>query len=194
MRGAVGVHAEAHGASHTDGISHLHEHFVGNSGSHHVLGDVAGGIGSRAVNFRWVFSRESTTTVSAFSSVGINDDFASGEAGVAVWATNHEFSCGVHVENEAVVDHCLYLFGELGDYARQEYVAHVGVDAVEHLAVGIVLNCLRVVGRSDKLVVLGADYDGVNAHRVILFVVFHCHLALGVGAQVGHHLSLAANG
>ena len=118
----------------------------------------------------------------AFSAVGINDDFASGEACVAVRATNHEFSCGVHVENEAVVDHCLDLLGELCDDARQENVAHVGVDAVEHSAVGIVLSRLRVVGRSDKFVVLGADYDGVNAHGVILLVVFHCHLALGVGA------------
>ena len=38
---------------------------------------------------------------------------------------------------------------------------------------------------------LGGDDDGVDAHGLVLLVVFDGHLALGIGAQVGHHAALA---
>ena len=45
----------------------------------------------------------------------------------------------------------------------------------------------------DKLVVLGAHHDGVDAQGATVVIILHRNLALGVGAQIGHHLSFATN-
>ncbi len=41
---------------------------------------------------------------------------------------------------------------------------------------------------------LGGDDDGVDAHGAAVGGILHGHLALGVGAQIGHDLALAADG
>jgi hypothetical protein len=97
MAAAVGVDIDAHGLSHTDGIGQLHKHLVGHAGSHHVLGDIAGGIGCRAVHLDWVLAREGTAAVGALASVGVDDDLAARETGVAVRAADDELTRGVDV-------------------------------------------------------------------------------------------------
>ena len=62
-------------------------------------------------------------------------------------------------------------------HPRDEDVAHVGLDLF----------------LSGIFVMLGADDDGVDAKRFPAFFVFHCHLRLGVGAEVGHFLALATD-
>ena len=47
---AIGVDVYANGFSHTDGVGYLHKHLVAHACCHHVLGNPAGGIGSRAVH------------------------------------------------------------------------------------------------------------------------------------------------
>ena len=41
---AIGVDINRDRFCHADGVAQLHEHFVGNAGSHHVLGNVTGSI------------------------------------------------------------------------------------------------------------------------------------------------------
>ena len=101
---AIGVDEEAHRLCHADGISYLHEHFVGNAGSHSIFSHVACRIGSRAVNLAWVLARECAAAVSAASAVGIDDDFATSESGVAVRSANHEFASRVDVIGDIVVE------------------------------------------------------------------------------------------
>ena len=73
----------------------------------------------------------------------------------------------------------------------QEHRFHIVVDALLHSCVGFFLRdalffCIH------KFVVLRADYDGVHAHRAVGgAIVFHRHLALGVGAQIRKHVPLA---
>ena len=107
-------------------------------------------------------------------------------------AADDEFAGGVDVQDKPVVEEPLHALGQLGDDAGQQRAAHVVGDAVEHLAVGLGLGFGSVVGGGDKLVVLGRDDDGVYAHRTVLLVILHRYLRLGVGAQVGHLVFLAA--
>ena len=101
---AVGVDEEAHRLGYADGVSHLHENFVGNSGSYGVFSHVSSGVSSRAVDLAGVFARESASTMSAAASVGVDNDFATSEAGVAVRATDNEFSGWVDVIGDIFVE------------------------------------------------------------------------------------------
>ena len=56
--GAVGVDVEAYRAGYADGVGYLYEGFAAYAGGYKVLGDVAGGVGCRAVYFGGVFARE----------------------------------------------------------------------------------------------------------------------------------------
>ncbi|RYE01183.1 MAG: methionine adenosyltransferase, partial [Sphingobacteriales bacterium] len=62
------------------------------AGGYQVFGDVAGGVGGRAVYLARVFARESATAVGTLAAVGIHDDFAAGEARVAVRAADDELA------------------------------------------------------------------------------------------------------
>ena len=79
------------------------------------------------------------------------------------------------------------LLDEAGDEDADNIVANL----LEHEFVGLLL--AASFGGADEIVVLRADHDGVNALCHALVVVFHGHLALRVGAQIGHLLALAAD-
>ena len=42
----VSVNVKSHGLRFTDGVSHLDEHLVAETGGYHVLGDMPGGVSS----------------------------------------------------------------------------------------------------------------------------------------------------
>lgn len=56
LAGAEGLHVDAEGVGHADGIGHLDLAAVGQAGSHHVLGHPAAGIRRGAIHFRGVFA------------------------------------------------------------------------------------------------------------------------------------------
>ena len=64
VRMTIGVYINADRLCHTNGITQLHQHFIGHSGRHHILGNVACGISCAAVNFGRVFSGKSAAAVS----------------------------------------------------------------------------------------------------------------------------------
>ena len=100
---------------------------------------MAGGVGCRTVDFRGVFAREGAAAVCAVASVGVDDDFAAGEAGVAVGAADDKLTCGVDVEFEFTFEQVTQTFGQRGDGAGNEHAAHIIFDLLHHTAVGLLL-------------------------------------------------------
>src|SRR5579872_6810652 len=86
-----------------DGVGELDLGTAREFGSDDVFGDVASHVAGAAIDFRGVFAAEGTAAVGAAAAVAVDDDFSSGEAGVAVWAADYEFAGGVDVENDVVV-------------------------------------------------------------------------------------------
>ena len=124
------------------------------------------------------------------AAIGVDYDFASGQAGVAVRSADNEFAGGVDVQRIVVVEQRAQFGGNLSFDAGYEYVAYVAAYGVEHLTVGLVLR--KCFGGEHKLVVLCRHNDGVDAHRAVVFVIFHCYLRLGVRAQISHLAAFAA--
>ena len=94
-----------------------------------------------------------------------------------VGAADDELAGGVDVEDEVALEEGGVLGLQTGDEAGEEYVAHVGLDA---LAVHVFV------------VLCGEDY-GVDALRDVVVAVFDGELALGVGPEVGHRGILFAS-
>ena len=100
--------------------------------------------------------------MAAHAAVGVDDDLAAGEAGVADRATDDEATG--RVDEDAVV-----VVGELlGDDRADDVLDEVGADDL--VAV-------------DAVVVLGRDEHGAQAHRLAVLVV-EGDLGLAVGPQV----------
>ena len=141
---------------------------------------MTGSVCRRAVHLRGVFPREGTAAVCSFTAVGVNDDFPSGQTGVSVWSSDDEYACRVDVVLDFVMEECkhflaVYLFL----HPRDEDVDDIVLDDFQHRFLVLV-----------EIIVLRGDDDGVYALRYALVRIFDRHLALGVGAQVGHDLSL----
>src|SRR4029077_474799 len=95
--GAEGVDENANRLSHADGVSKLHFATVRETGCDNVLGDVARHIAGGAIDFGRVFAAECAAAMASHTTVGINDDLAAREAGVAHRATDDEASGGIDV-------------------------------------------------------------------------------------------------
>jgi hypothetical protein len=78
------VDVDRHRLGHADGVGELDGAAVGEAGGDDVLGEVARRIGGRAVDLGRVLAREGAAAVRGRAAVGVDDDLAAGEAGVAV--------------------------------------------------------------------------------------------------------------
>ena len=145
-----------------------------------MLGDVTGRVGRAAIHLAGVLAAEGTTTVGTFTTVGIHDDLAAGEAGIAVGATDHELAGGVDVIGNVVSEQALHALWQLLLHAGNEDLDDVLLDLRQHHRLLV------------EVVVLCAHHNGVDAHGLAVVSVLDGHLALGVGAQVGHLAVLLA--
>ena len=132
--------------------------------------------------------------MSAFTTIGVDNDLASRQTGIAVRSADHEFAGGVHVVGDVALLEKRFDLGGVHSFAenaRNENLDHIFANLREHAPIGLGL-AAGFLGR-DEFVVLGAHHNGVDATGAAVVIVFHRDLALGVGAQIGHHLPFATN-
>ena len=118
---------------------------------------------------------------------------ASREACVAVRTADYKLAGGVHKQFEVGVKKLFLAVGELLHEAGDEDVSYVVRDDVHHLIVGEELSLGSVGGWLYEVVVLRGEHDGVDAERTVVVVVFNRHLRFGVGAEVFHFVTFAAD-
>jgi hypothetical protein len=159
--GAEGVHPDRDRLGHADGVGELHLAAGGEARRDQVLRHPARGVGGAAVHLGRVLAREGAAAVPAHAAVGVDDDLAAGEPGVAHRAADHEAAGGVHVEDGPLVD-------PLG---RQRGPDHVVDQRLAQLVV------------ADVGVVLGREHHGVDAAGAAVGAVLDGDLGLRVGPQ-----------
>ena len=163
------LHAHARRRRHADRVAHLDLAAVRRAGGDEVLRRVARVVGRGAVDLARVLAREGAAAVRARAAVGVHDDLAPGEAGVAGGPARHEAPGRVDVEPRGGVQHP----------GVRELVAHHGLDRRADVAVD--------VGLGRRLV---REHDRVDADRAAV-LVDDAHLALRVGAQPRDAAALA---
>ena len=85
---SVDVNADRFGMA--NGIGELHFALSRQAGRDDILRDPASHVSGAAIDFARVFSGERAAAVPAHAAIGIDDDFAAGQAGVALRAADHE--------------------------------------------------------------------------------------------------------
>lgn len=90
LRGAVGLNKHGERLSNTDSIGELDEGTASKLGVNKRLGDPSSNVGSGTVNLGVVLSRESTTTVSTPTTVGVDNDLATSQTGITLRSTDDE--------------------------------------------------------------------------------------------------------
>lgn len=109
---SAGVYENRDRLSYADGVGQLDFAGVGQAGSDDVFGYISCHIACGSVDFSGVFSAEAAATVSAFSAVGIDDDFSARDAAITFWAADYESACWVNVENDVLVNKSFWQGGE----------------------------------------------------------------------------------
>lgn len=95
LDGSLAVHKDGERLCDPDALGQLHQHAPAQALGHQRLGHPPGGLGRRAVHLGGVLSGEGATAVRAPAAIGVHDDLASGQAGIALGATDGEGARGV---------------------------------------------------------------------------------------------------
>ena len=88
----VRIDIDRYRTGNTDGIGDLNSAFVGKTCSNNILCYVTSCIGCTAVNLGRIFAAECTAAMRSCATVGINNDLASGQAGIAMRSTDDKTS------------------------------------------------------------------------------------------------------
>jgi len=92
LNGSVRVNVDGEWIGESNGVRILDQasvsELVGNNG----LGNISTIVGGRSVDLGWVLSGESTSTMWAPSSIGVDDDLSSGKSGISSWTSDVELS------------------------------------------------------------------------------------------------------
>src|SRR3954447_18642746 len=170
---AEGLDHDRNGVGDPDRVRHLVLAAADKSGGNHVLGDVARGVGGRAVDLRGVLAGEGAAAVAGHAAVGIDDDLAPGQAGVAYWAADDEAPGRV---DEEVLAQLLRVV----ELLRQDRLDDVLPEIVRDERLG-------------ALLVLGRDEELLDLDRAAVLIADR-DLRLAVGAEVVDRLGLADRG
>ena len=116
------------------------------------------------------------------AAVGVDNNLSTRETGVSMRTADDELARGVDVK-------LIVFLGEKGavlgvdalEHTRYQYLAHVFLNLLEHTAFAV------------ELVMLGGEDDCVDTQRTVIVAVFDSNLALGIGAQIRHHLPFLAD-
>src|SRR2546423_4382574 len=169
--GAEGLDKDRHRFAHADGIGDLDLAMTGEARRHDVLGDVAGGVGARAVDLGWVLSRKASAAMPGVPPVTVDDNLPAGNAGISSGPTQHEAPGRVDMDGRALVEHL----------RRDHLLEH---ELLQVLPDPLQAGVLRVLRRQN---------DGIDALRAAVDVLDR-DLGLSIGAQVGQRLVLTHPG
>ena len=97
MAGAVQIDIDRQRLGDADRVGELQRAAVGEPGRDDVLGEIAGGVGGRTVDLGRILAGEGAAAVRRRAAVGVDDDLAAGEAGVAVGAADVELAGRIDV-------------------------------------------------------------------------------------------------
>jgi len=98
LGGAVGIDVDGKGLGNSNGVRKLDEGTAAELGGDEGLGNPSREVGGRSVDLGEILAGEGTTTVSAPTTVGVNNDLATSETGVTLGTTDDEETRGLNLE------------------------------------------------------------------------------------------------
>ena len=129
--GLMGINIERQRLGDADGIGQLDRAARRQACGDHVLGKVAGDIGGRAINLGRILAAERAAAMRGRAAIGIHDDLATGQAGIAVRAADFKAAGGID---------------EIFGFAQQHWRDHFGHNPL-HIGVELGFVVALVIAR-----------------------------------------------
>ena len=107
IAGVERVDQDRHRLGDADRVGQLDHAALGEAGRDDVLRDVARHVARGAIDLRGILAGECAAAVRRGAAVGVDDDLAAGDAGVAVRAADDEAAGGVDQDARVLVAHAL---------------------------------------------------------------------------------------
>src|SRR6185437_16682059 len=101
---AESLHHDGGRLRDADGVGELHLTALRETRSDDVLRHIARRIGRGPIDLGRVLARERTAAVTGIAAIGVNDDFAAGEAAISNRTADYEPAGGIDVVLGALVD------------------------------------------------------------------------------------------
>ena len=130
LAGAVQIDVDRQRLGDADRVGELQRAAVGEAGGDDVLGEIARGVGGRAVDLGRVLAGEGAAAMRRRAAVGVDDDLAAGEAAVAVGTADEELAGRVDVPDRLRGDPAL----------RQRLERRKGSTIVAHVVGGEIVD------------------------------------------------------
>ncbi|KAH3660058.1 hypothetical protein OGAPHI_007263 [Ogataea philodendri] len=148
---SVGVDVDGQWLGNTNGVRELHQTSLSKTSGHQRLGNPSSSVCGGSVDLGEILTRESTTTVSSPSTIGVDNDLSSGQTSVSVRTTDDESTRWLDVVDGLIVqqvgwNHLLHnVFLDFGSkVSSRDLVSMLGrndnsVDSQRHNSTAIVL-------------------------------------------------------
>ena len=163
LRRAERFDEDAHRVRDADRVGDLHFAAIGQPRRDDVLRDPSRRVGGRTIDLGRIFSGERAAAVTRHSAVRVGDNFAAGQAGIALRTADDETSGRVDVDARLSVAHRRrddVIDDFLGDFVTNDFERDIGI-------------------------VLRRDDDRIDANGLIA-VVLDRDLRLAIGPQIGN--------
>src|SRR5208282_84500 len=162
LLGPESIHQDADWIGNTDRVSELHFAAVGQAGGHDILGNVSRHVSGGPVDLGRILAAEGSPAVTTHATVGVDDDLASRETGIAHGSADHKTSGGIDV--------ILGVFIEQvgGNYGLNDVLQNVGAQF-------IVANGFGMLRRDDYC---------IHALHFAGSAVFDSDLGFSIGPQI----------
>ena len=167
--GAEGIHVDRGRLGNTDRVGELNLHAICISCCDQILRNIACRVCRGAVNLRAVLAGEGSAAMTTDTAVGIDDNLASRQSGIAVRAADDKTSCRIDEDLGVRVDH------------RRIH------NRIDDILADILVNLLL----ADLLVMLGGDDNRLETDRLVVLIVLDGDLRLAVSAEIRKRAVLA---
>ncbi|CDB87766.1 putative uncharacterized protein PY07799 [Firmicutes bacterium CAG:170] len=207
LAGAEGIDQHGDRLRHADGVGQLQLALGGEAGCDDVLGDVARHIGRAAVNLGRVLAGEGAAAVGRVAAVGIDDDLAAGQAGVADGAADDKAAgrvdeearvrieqAGGQIRLDDLFDHGLAQIGDgnVGGMLRGD---DDGVDALDGAILCVLDGDLALAVRTEPRQLAVLTFGSQRAGQVVRVGDGGGHQLLRfVAGKAEHHALIASTG
>ena len=109
------VEADRDGVGVADGVGKLNFDSVGQSGSDDIFCDISAHVSCATIYFGGVFSAKGATSMTTRPTIGIDDDFSSGQSAISLRSADHKTACRIHEEFGLPIEH------RRGEYAPDQF-------------------------------------------------------------------------
>ena len=109
---------------------------------------MTGSISSTTIYFAWIFTGESTATMSSLSTISVHNDLTSGESCISMRATDHKLTGRIHMIDNMVIEQSknLRMINRSND-TRHQHLNHIFPDHCQHLFISLQLGSGRIISR-----------------------------------------------